>query len=202
MSTRGTATSSAAPSRRARRRAQLAVALWHVVRREGIGGATVRAVAAEAGTTPGALRHYFATQDELIAFALGAVVDRAVGRVQALPQTDPAQLGLAILEQVLPLDDDRREEMAVYLEVAARAHANPALRPIRDRAQSATREAVAAGVALLKRGCALGPDADVEREADILFPLIDGLALHGTQFPLRYPADHLQQVLRRYLASR
>ena len=41
------------------RRQELAEALWRVVRRDGVHEVSVRTVADEAGTSPGALRHYF-----------------------------------------------------------------------------------------------------------------------------------------------
>jgi AcrR family transcriptional regulator len=41
-----------------------------VIRRDGVAAASVRAVAREAGTSMGALRHWFATQDELLHFAM------------------------------------------------------------------------------------------------------------------------------------
>ena len=176
------------------RRRELAEAVWRVVQRNGIAGATVRAVAAEAATTPGALRHYFASQEELIAFALAAVVDRATARAQRLTESDPRARAIGVLEQLLPLDDERRLEMAVYVEATARAHASPQLAAIRDEAQAAVRAAVELAIGLLH------PDADAGREADVLFPLIDGLALHATQSPGRYPPAHLRRVLRAYLA--
>jgi AcrR family transcriptional regulator len=64
----------------AARRQEIAEALWRVVRRDGVHEVSVRTVADEAGTSPGALRHYFASQDELLGFALRAVVDRAAAR--------------------------------------------------------------------------------------------------------------------------
>ncbi|GAA1487885.1 TetR family transcriptional regulator [Brachybacterium sacelli] len=54
----------------ARRREELAEAAWRVLLREGVGRASVRNVAAEAGLTVNSLRHVFSTQDEL----LGALV--------------------------------------------------------------------------------------------------------------------------------
>ena len=55
------------------------------VRRDGVHEVSVRTVADEASTSPGALRHYFATQDELLGFALRAVVDRASAGSQGSP---------------------------------------------------------------------------------------------------------------------
>ena len=49
------------------RRADLIAATARVLAREGTGGASVRAIAVEAGVSPGLVGHYFAGIDALIA---------------------------------------------------------------------------------------------------------------------------------------
>ena len=72
------------------RRSELAEAGWTVIRRDGLQRASVRNVAREAGWSMGSLRHYFATQSELLCFAMQLVADRARARVRALePAPDP-----------------------------------------------------------------------------------------------------------------
>ena len=72
------------------RREDLARALWRVVRRDGLHAVSVRTVAAEAGTSASALRHYFASQDELLAFALRSIVARAQARLRQLGEIPPS----------------------------------------------------------------------------------------------------------------
>ncbi|HLR93636.1 MAG TPA: TetR family transcriptional regulator [Jiangellaceae bacterium] len=60
------------------RRERFAEATWRVILRDGVGGVSVRTVAAEAGHSTGSLRHVFASQSQLLVFALQLVVDRAV----------------------------------------------------------------------------------------------------------------------------
>jgi DNA-binding transcriptional regulator YbjK len=72
------------------RRSELAQAVWTVIRRDGLQRASVRNVAREAGLSMGSLRHYFASQSELLCFAMQLVGDRARARVAALePGADP-----------------------------------------------------------------------------------------------------------------
>ncbi|MPR00043.1 TetR family transcriptional regulator [Modestobacter sp. I12A-02628] len=185
--------------REARRR-ELAEALWRVVRREGIDGISVRSVAAEAGTSAGALRHWFATQDELAAFSLRAVVDRVGERLAvSLPGLAGVEAALFLLEQMLPLDEQRRAETEVYLAFLGRPHAEGPLREIRGVAEAASRQAVAAAVRLLAGDGGLHPDRDPASAVDLLYPLVDGLALHSTLWPDRYPAEHVRAVLRAHV---
>ena len=62
------------------RRGELAEAAARVIARSGIDGASMREVAAEAGWTTGALVHYFANKQELLAFTLQASLDRRRAR--------------------------------------------------------------------------------------------------------------------------
>jgi AcrR family transcriptional regulator len=152
------------------RRQELAAALWRLVMREGIEAASLRRVAAEAGWSTGSLRHYFQTQSDLLAFAMELVVDRVRARVAALD--DPA----ALLHQVLPLDDERRAEMQVWLAFTMRALVDPRLRELRDEAHAGLR-------GLCRRVVdALGAP-EPEREAERLHALVDGLALHAVLAP-------------------
>ena len=182
------------------RRSEIAEALWQVVRRQGIHLVSVRSVAAQAGTSPSALRHYFATQEELLGFALQSVVDRVTARLMPVLGSLRGRSGaLRILEELLPLDPDRRDEVQVYLAFNVRAHLDPALRAIRDDAEAASRRAVRHALQLLADGGALGQGHDPEAQTDQTYPLVDGLALHGTLWPERYPPEHLRRALHAHL---
>ena len=182
------------------RRRDLAEALWRVVRRDGIHAVSVRTVAAEAGTSPSALRHYFATQDELLGFALTAMVDRVRDRlVPELPRLRGREGAERILEEMLPLDEGRRDEFAVYLAFIGRALPDPRLREIRDEAEAQERAAIRRAVQLLADAGGLAAGRDPEAETDRLYPLIDGLAIHGALFPGAYPPEHLSAVLAAHL---
>jgi AcrR family transcriptional regulator len=157
----------------AQRREELADALWRVVMRDGIEGASVRGVAAEAGWSTGALRHYFATRSELLTFAMELVVERVSRRVAALGAGATAR---ALLHEVLPLDAERRAEMHVWLAFTMQALVDPGLRALRDRAHADLRGLCRIAVQLLGV-------ADPDREAERVHALVDGLALHAVLAP-------------------
>jgi TetR/AcrR family transcriptional regulator, regulator of biofilm formation and stress response len=59
-------------------------ATLRIIGRKGIDGVTHRAVAAEAGTSVGAVTHHFGTRDGLVDAALRYALSREVGRLRAL----------------------------------------------------------------------------------------------------------------------
>lgn len=179
------------------RRREIAAALWRVVRRHGVEGATVRAVAAEAGCSPSALRHYFVTQDELLTFTMRLVADGARARIVALPRVaDPRRRAERVLSELLPLDDERRTENHVWIAFNARALVDPTIRAVRDGTYDAIRELcreLVAGLAPAAAGARLDLLA---RELNVL---LDGLALHAALRPDLWPPRQLRAVLRHHL---
>jgi AcrR family transcriptional regulator len=183
-----------------RRRRELAEAVWRVIRREGIEAASIRAVAEESGWSAGALRHYFTSSAELLAFAMGLVTDRVSARVGALAAdqagaAEPRPVAERLLREILPLDDERRAEAEVWLAFSARALVDPGLRALRDNGDAALHELCADVVGALAGG------GDVELEADRLHALVDGLALHALLEPARMPPARMLRALARHLDS-
>src|SRR5699024_4680051 len=83
--------------------------------------ASVRRVAQESGLSPGALRHYFPRQDALLAAVLDEVTRtaaaRLVPRIRHLGAADPGtvvEAACALLEPLMPLDEARATEFAVW----------------------------------------------------------------------------------------
>jgi len=192
------------------RRTEIVGALRRVIQREGIAGASVRTVATEAGLSAGAMRHYFASQSELLGFALAAmtadVERRIVARVEAWRKGPPTLEGLvAVLEEVAPLDARRRVEFEVWLELVMLARTSPELRPLVLEAHRGVRR-VCRQVVMAARGDvrtdAEGEkDAVVRRWADQLHGLLDGLSLHLAIYPGETSRARVRAALRTHLES-
>lgn len=161
------------------RQQEIAEAVWRVIRRDGVSAVSVREVAAEAGLSSGSLRHVFASKAELLAYSMKLVHVRARERIVAhLSITDPRSRALAILEEVLPLDETRRCEMEVNLALVSEAPGHPTLRTIALDAHNGLRSACTMVLDGLSKGGLLDSARNVEDEALRLHALIDGLALH------------------------
>ena len=158
------------------RKAQLAEAVWGIIRERGIGAVSVRSVADAAGVAVGSLRHVFPTRTELLSFSAELMVHRATERILAAPRSgDPARDAVLLLSHLLPLEPDSRAELEINIALIAEAPATPELIPIRDQAARAIYGLCHRLVAALAPGL---NEVRVDLEARRLHALVDGLALH------------------------
>jgi AcrR family transcriptional regulator len=182
------------------RRRELGHAVWRVIRRDGVDHASVRTVAAEAGWSPGALRHYFATQSELLAFAMRLVVERIEGRLATLDgAADPRRAVEQRLHELLPLDHERRVENEVWLAFTARALIDPQLRAQHNEVHHALHQACRSALETLaaRRPADANPATVLQTER--LHALVDGLAVHTALRPDLMPPHTIAAVLRLHL---
>jgi AcrR family transcriptional regulator len=155
------------------RRTLIADALMRVAARRGLEGVSLRHVATEAGVSAGLVQHYFATKDEMMAFAMAVVRDlsqarvtEAVARLGADPP--PRLLLRTIIATLLPLDDQSGDHGRVALAFLAYT-------AVRPTAAAALREDTAQLLTFLA-GLVPGPDAT--RAAAGLLALMEGLGVY------------------------
>jgi AcrR family transcriptional regulator len=185
------------PDARARRRSQIVDAVFRVVARDGIEGVSVRAVAREARLSMGSLRHYFATQAELLTFSLAEVERRLRARLGGLDTSgDPRDVLERVLHQLVPMTPESRVEHEIWLAFVGKALAEPALHDLNARVYGELR-------ALIHRLVleALRPGRDAELETDRIYALVDGLVLHAALRPEVWTSDRLTEMIRYHLDS-
>lgn len=180
------------------RKAQLAEAVWQIIRDRGLGAVSVRSVAQQAGVAVGSLRHVFPTRAELLEFSAELMVQRATERIRAVPQAeDPQRYALEVLMHLLPLEPDSRAELEVNVALIAESPALPALVPIRDHAYQQLGEACTRLVEML---AGRARDRQIEQEARRLHAIIDGLAIHLLMEPSSEDHTWAIEIVRRELA--
>jgi AcrR family transcriptional regulator len=113
------------------RRELIAETVIRIIGTRGIEAASVRTVAAEAGVSAGAVQRCFATKAELMRFVLHHVNARFTARVLArmAREPDPADeaTGLrVVIDEMLPLDEERRLTCAATLALLAHSATEPA----------------------------------------------------------------------------
>jgi AcrR family transcriptional regulator len=168
-----------------KRREELASAVWRLASHHGPDAVTIRAVAAEAGWSTGALHHYFADKEELLLFAFQTVADRVSRRVEAAKATagEPLELVRALLAIGLPLDAERRDETRLWFAFLGLALTRPPLARAQRLAYRAWRGLVADALRDARERGDLDAAVDVEREAAGLVALVDGLAVQASFDP-------------------
>ncbi|MGW5351757.1 TetR/AcrR family transcriptional regulator [Streptomyces sp. NPDC004031] len=186
------------------RRAELAVALWRIALRDGFDAVSVRSVAKESGWSAGALRHYFPDKTAMVLFA----VDHAVAAVrERVAAANAAAGGLspefvqAHLEQLLPLDDERRLESEAWFALVVLAHRDAAAAERRAEVDDLIRASVESAVAALAELGRLGAGRDRAAEAARLHALLDGLVLQLLAHPPRLTPPTARALLAAHLAD-
>jgi AcrR family transcriptional regulator len=191
-----------------RRREELVRAVWEIISRDGIEGATVRKVAEAAGVSVGGLRHYFDNQAGLLSFAAHAVARSVAKRISDhLLNTDlqGMQRAQLILEELLPLDDNRRVEVDVWLACLVRSHVDDSLAELRLAAWPGERHicrlAVASchGLPLPDRLEQEFAEAHLEGQAMRLHIFIDGLTLQTATYPHNFTPQAVRQIVHEEL---
>jgi len=116
----------------AERREQLIEAALNVASREGIDGATVRAVAAEAGVSLGVVHYCFRDKDELLRSMAHTITERNLARGMAeMPESAPARdLILGVLEGLWANIRATRGPQLLTYELTTTSLRHPELRQV------------------------------------------------------------------------
>lgn len=163
---------------------------------------SVRNVAKEADMSLGSLRHYFASQAELLAFSMKLVSEQVNARMDTIEFTDQPLHDIKLfIDQLMPLDEERTMEAEVWLAFAGKAATDPELKMLKLEVHNALykgfREAIQYLVSrkLLKEG--IDPGAEAMR----LHALVDGLVLHHLTQPDLVTREDLSKLVSIHLHS-
>ncbi len=142
----------------------------------------IRDVAAEAGWSSGALRHYLPTREELLVFAFRLAGDRAAARIRAA-EGGPL---IAQLEQALPLDAERREEALIWFAFVGMAPSEPRLAAELERMYEHIVEWLTGRIG----------GRDATRRATLVFAAVDGITIQALAMPAAMTPERQRAALR------
>lgn len=162
------------------RRRQIAEAVWRLAARGGLEHVTLRQVAAEAAVSARLLQYYFGTRDQLLLGALQILhtdaEQRARERLTSLGEAPGMHLLVrGVLLELLPLDEERRNQHLVHVAYFVRFLNDPALAAAVHESPPALEKLL---IELLTRARELGqlrPGIDIEAEAAFLVAGAEGL---------------------------
>jgi len=182
------------PSKRDERRAHITAAFARVLADHGYSGATIAAVAAEAGVAPGLVHHHFADKQDLLASLMDDLVARFRRRLldrESGTIDHPAAAVVAYTDAALALDDTADVTAArCWVGVLAESVRDPAL-------FRRTRRLLDAEVAAIQRRSGGSLSA---AEASAVLAFILGSLVFGAFAP-RKTAGFAAPFIRRALAA-
>jgi AcrR family transcriptional regulator len=178
------------------RRADLLVAVWNVIARDGLEKATVRAIARETGRSAGTLAHYFTDKDDVLVSALQLSHERIAARWE---EKLNGLRGLSALRELvldnLPLDDDRDMETRLAVAYWSRAVTRESIVSSQWRKGPKLIDRI---IALVREGQQLEEirgDESAEDIAERLHALIDGFSLHSLLYPQRLSRERIEKLM-------
>ena len=173
---------------REERRREIAAAVLRLVTTRGAEAASLRAVAAEAGVSMGAVQHYFTAKHEKLRFALAygntLLAERGTRLGAERKPATPRETFRLFCTLLLPLDEDSRAAARLWAGLISRACIDE---PTRKLAALAYANLTAFVVRQLSDAL---PDADAGQTARHLVSVIDGL-----RWPVLFGAYSEQQAM-------
>jgi AcrR family transcriptional regulator len=167
-----------------------------IIEQKGFEGASLRAIARELGCTTGVLTHHFVSKEDLLHSALDALFRPFDERLAAANSGADRLEGMRrMLLLVLPVSKTNRAAARLWLRLVLRAVVDQSLAFDYRRRYGALRIGFKG---LLEEGQKAGEfreDLDPAVEADLLFALVDGLAIHALTEPDRFPSERLAALV-------
>ncbi|OLT39017.1 TetR family transcriptional regulator [Saccharomonospora sp. CUA-673] len=185
-----------------RRRRQVIEAAFRVVVTAGVEGLSLRKVADEAGLNIGSVRHYFDGHLDLLAAAAKEAGDRMaqrlaqhpVERIRQLRRSEALDAVQALIEEVLPLDEQRRDEAIVVVELVMASRTRPVFHQMSQRMGMDLTEVLRAALDALG---VRGSDTASAR----LAALISGMTVEAVTPHVEFGPDFIRSTLRAQLAA-
>lgn len=200
------------------RRTEIAEAVFALIERGGIEAASLRNVAAEAGLNIGSVRHYIDGHEGLLVVAARHMAHRVAARIEmriveavtaggggAVVSVDPdvpggvvygRDLAIDLLEQLLPLDAERRREVVVWLAFCERSRVVPALQ--REARELIEGSRQLSRLLLAEAGV---PEGLLDLASESLASAVDGLAIALVHDPERLTRNQIRSILTAQFAT-
>jgi len=184
------------------KRKQIAEAAWNIIRKEGVEKASIRRVAAEAGMSSGALRHYFSTQDEMLLFIMNYYLEEGKKRSQNKEWSEnPVQAVEEVLLELVPIDEEKKIETSVWWILALRSVTSDTIKDKKDEMTDGTYELANSMIEILALKGVLSDSMNAELEKSRLTALIEGLSIHALLRPDVYSPEKVKEVIRYHLET-
>lgn len=158
------------------RKRQITDAVVRITVKGGLGAATFREVAAEAGVSVRLVQYYFGTKDQLLLATQRHVAERSIVRIRRLradADDTPRDILRTIMGSFVPVDQESRDAMLVYIALFTASLLDPVLKRKEAHEVPASMRRV---FAQQLRRAKLRAGVDPDQEALILLVVVTGLS--------------------------
>lgn len=180
------------------RNEEIAAAAFRVLARDGLAGLSVRRVAEEAHIATASLRRAFPAQKDLRQFCLDRIRQDVAKRLLSVSGSG-RERALRWMQELLPLDDTRRTELLVQLQLSRLALTDETLEESARSLHDEVRHVCSEVLHQLLAAGQLGTTLDIDLETTRLHALLDGLALHLLWNTSTASRDQADRVLEHHL---
>lgn len=178
----------------------LLTAAFDVVADRGLGGLSVRSVAAVAGVSPAQVQYYFPTKAKLVHAAFEHAGSQFLDGVADLLAEEPSLSRLRrLLGRWLPDTSETERRARVWLAFSTEAATDPALASRAATLDAELRSWLASELSRLVALGELDVALDPTRRAGQILALLDGLVAHCLVLPMDARQDLIGQVLDTFL---
>ncbi|MFS0661062.1 TetR/AcrR family transcriptional regulator [Niallia alba] len=185
-----------------KKRKLIAEAAWRIIENEGIEKASIRRVAAEAEMSPGALRHYFSTKDEMLLFIIEYFIEEGNKRSEYKEWSkNPIQAVEEVLLELVPIDEEKKIETSVWWIFALRSLTSDALKEKKDEMTAGTYDLANSMIKILTLKGILSDSVNADLEGNRLSALIEGLSFHALLRPDVYTPEKVKEVISYHLKT-
>lgn len=178
-----------------KRREDLIAAAMELVAEGGPEAATVRAIAARAGVTPGLIRHYFTSKEELTHAAyrhvMEAMTHEAIRASESIPDTDPTGRLAAFVAANFRPPVMTSVAVGVWAGYMHLGRNDPVIHAIHEATYLGYRDRLQELIAALPRPA--DPARD-RRDAIACNALIDGLWMEGGSLPDEFGRGEILRI--------
>ena len=158
------------------RKRQITDAVVRITVKGGLASATFREVAAEAGVSVRLVQYYFGTKDQLLLDTQRRVAERSVVRIRRLLDNaadTPRDLLRTIMRSFVPVDDESRDAMLMYIALFTASLLDPVLKRTEAAAVPGSMRHTFAEQLRRSR---LRKGVDPDQEALVLLVVVTGLS--------------------------
>lgn len=187
-----------------KRKIQIAETTWKVIVEEGLEQATVRKIAQASDLSVGAVRHYFASQSELLHFSMELVSERVIQRAKERKfskEQNPLEFVAEGIYEVLPIDEERKIEMEVWLAFSAKVLIDKTLQELSNKVYQDMHQGLKNVVQVLQIFEIAKEGLDLELEVNRLHAIVDGMAMHHLLNPEQFTHEEMIKTLNYHLQS-